>query len=505
MKVSLKFVCLCGVTLSFSCLVVSICWLRMLKETDDAGVFSLEVALGRDGELVVPVPVGERAVVRVVPKDLLEHEALDEAETSSSKPPLSSSKSAANNKAELSSKVECCGSPLNANVEFSLISGCTTVINTWSVAKLYFEGSKSLLNSMYKSSTSHFYKTMTEYHCFLHSARLAAQTTGVVGPRVVLCGKPGTGKHTLLRTLGNLAARTSWHPTLVDLSLETQSIGLPQCIGAASLDYPLALDETYDNCVSLCYMVGRPPTAEGMVDPLYRHYTRELLQSVVQRLQHEGDEQRIVRSSGCLVLVPYTVGGIEAAEFVRDVVETIDATHVCCIGDAQLFAQLHTAMAGSSFGDEKCVTSKGTLVHTCFLASTTSPMMRSVALLRSAANTRCSILFNGAGNITATPMRVKRRLNQVVLLRLSWREGRPFASKIEGREMHQCAGLVAAVVDVAAKSSASLFQTPVLAFAQVISVDVVEVIVLVAAVESALPTGILTLVVSDFCWTDESK
>lgn len=253
----------------------------------------IEIAIPRDCELRIYVPLDEPLPNR-------------QQGTGASVRLLGPPSGSAANSQQQQQRVEVFGAQMIPQARYFLQRGSVVVVCAWTDAKVELTGSATLLSPQqwWVGGDGMHARPLLEYHAVLATAReaakgrrdaavaeaervavasAAASKTGddddaaavaaaaaanasipafAGGPRVLICGKEGSGKHTAMRTLANYAARQHYPTTVVDLSLATQSIGLPGSVASCVADYPLPASEpNYDASPSrLAYYVGAMET-----------------------------------------------------------------------------------------------------------------------------------------------------------------------------------------------------------------------------------------------------
>ena len=110
---------------------------------------------------------------------------------------------------------------------------------TWHTAILEITGT---MDTDYISTESGMEKYI-DTHANINEDRDTAKFHRAVGPKVLVCGSPNSGKSTLCKILTNYALKMGYNPIYVDLDIETNLIVPPGCIGASKVKLPLPNDD----------------------------------------------------------------------------------------------------------------------------------------------------------------------------------------------------------------------------------------------------------------------
>eukprot|EP00758_Cryptobia_borreli_P002230 Tbor_TRINITY_DN2878_c0_g1::TRINITY_DN2878_c0_g1_i1::g.23236::m.23236/K14399/CLP1, HERB; polyribonucleotide 5'-hydroxyl-kinase len=333
----------------------------------------------------------------IVPADheLRIYTPLDESHESSIR--LAGNKSAAG---DCRGDADFFGAPMMEGEKYLLLPGEICVLHSWSDVTVEIDGSEQLHygGCIEIAGNGMHARPLAEYDSRLRDARDRAMKASRgpssaagfnedidfdgIGPRVLIVGKPSSGKHAALRTLGNYAAWQGYRPTIVDFNPSTsQCVGLPGSIGACVQEFPLRPDDGagYQSfCGTLLYTVGtttaqydqvvvKSPAVNSAATPIsglladafmtsqrsipaaYKHYVRLLANKVNERL-FKGVCGTISAYSGCIAVAP-SVTGRDGLDLIKIIIETLQATHVLCIGDGHLHSQLQRAFPSKAFMD----------------------------------------------------------------------------------------------------------------------------------------------------------
>jgi hypothetical protein len=288
-------------------------------------------------------------------------------------------------------RLEVNGSILYPAGSYQLLGGSSFSIFAWQGGTVRIRGSLALRLGLQKATTSN-YRTFMELHCILHLrrefARSATTLTDRVGPRVVICGGRGVGKHSLMVSLANWAARLGFTPTVVDGSVETQSLALPGSIGIAAWDFPTTIDEGSAGLpvtVVGCGLLS-PHSTTGCKDGSLAHqmtplgvsgasalainpyptgpavnpiYTRALTQAVDIALQRVTSHLNDAAGpSGLIILLPQ-LPRRQGFEVIQGVIDQADATHVFCFGDDFVVSQLSQRYGTANLNDPQIALKPG--------------------------------------------------------------------------------------------------------------------------------------------------
>ncbi|CCW71012.1 unnamed protein product [Phytomonas sp. Hart1] len=241
-------------------------------------------------------------------------------------------------------RVECLGAPLFVDVSYYLIPGEQVALFSWTNAVILIEGSDLLLRNVFRTSIRSLNRAIIEYHSFLHEVRAESEKSLIEGPITLLCGRDDSIKLSTAKTLCNYATRTGWKPLLVDLDCRRSPIlGIPGSVSASVVEFPITLDEVFSHThVSITFFVGttepQHQAEDKMLSPSYVHYSRFLLSCCNDRLTKH--QSNIFGWSGMIVIVPELMDNA-AVNFITDIVEAHNVSHILTFGDDYLFHKLH--------------------------------------------------------------------------------------------------------------------------------------------------------------------
>lgn len=424
------------------------------------------VTIPTDGELIITVPLSEpkcSASIRLEPST-----------------------------GTTDSRVDVAGSPLIADISYYLLPGSTLCVFAWAVGIVRIEGSEQLLRSIVRSSAKSITRPLVEYHCVLHTQRVAAEKMQSAGPVTLICGGNLSGKLMVARTLANYAARAGWKPTLADLDPGVhQMVGLPGSIGAAIVDYPVSLDEvTQLSLVSTTFFVGSTEVesfsklGEAAMGAAYVHFSKLLLNCVRERLAAHAND--LYGFSGAVIVLP-EVHGTSGLNFVSEVVQQYDVTNVLCLGDDDLFHLLYLRHDRGNANQLDYVKidriSHNFSVVPPANADTLLPL-------------RFRDYFFGAGAVGLHPSQWSRPFNNIDVLLLKDEQGQVVLSAVAKEELQGIVGCIGALY--AAKSVSALQASPV-AYARVQSIDPAGIYFLTST-HFMFPSEKLTLLVGNVRW-----
>lgn len=449
--------------------------------------------LQKDGELRVYVPADERgASVRMLP--------------------------------HADSRCEVFGAPMQPDVAYHVQPGAAFAVFAWTASVIRLHGSKVFRCSAGRCSITN-YKALAELHATIHASRVAAQNEKVplqrMGPRVVVTGALGTGKHTVAKTLANYGARNGWPVVLVDLDPCNSLVTVPGAVGAAVWEYPSSLDEGLMAAVTTSYFVGSTAIQQGgcAVSRAYSSAVNNVLEVMEQRLSaHTSDP---AGWAGAIIVVPHLRGKAGADFIVDSVIERCAATHVISLGEdffmaallGHLEAQsssLRTPVKGASAPDSRLFVSRGSEVTLFSLSPGTGPCRRSDSQTRRLIAARWREYFYGLPpHLQLQPLRFRRAEREVRLYSIVERSS--LATATDGGVSYQRIDLtaahlrgtkndIAAVVDTL--SEATAITASVLCYIHITEVDVVtsDVTFLSPVHESALPKPLMAIVGSALTW-----
>lgn len=243
-------------------------------------------------------------------------------------------------------KVDIMGAPMIPDVQYNLLPGTTVSLYSWSSSTIDICGSPTLIKNIHRNPCKSLIRPLVEYHCLLHQGRSDADKKSGIGPITLICGNSVGSKPQIGRTLCSYAARCGWKPLLVDLDCGVlQSIGVPGCISAAAVEYPIAVDEVISQThMSLLYFTGslecqKNTDMEVIMNPIYCNYVTVLMDVIEQRFStHMGTLHSL---SGAIIIIPELVG-TSGINFVIELIEKYAISNVLCCGDDFLFHKLYS-------------------------------------------------------------------------------------------------------------------------------------------------------------------
>jgi polyribonucleotide 5'-hydroxyl-kinase len=113
-------------------------------------------------------------------------------------------------------------------------SGVKTKLVTWHGCVLEVEGQCSNESvASYANPADNPAVSYLNFHAKLKELRDMARQTGVVGPRVLIAGPPGTGKTTVARTLTSYATKQGHQPLVLNADPSEGLLTLPGTLSAA--------------------------------------------------------------------------------------------------------------------------------------------------------------------------------------------------------------------------------------------------------------------------------
>ena len=433
-------------------------------------------------------------------------------------------------------RAEIFGCPMQPDVHYSLPRGQSFPVFGWTPCVIQVAGTKSLLRSILCSLKDPLNSTrpLAEYHFLLHEARQDAEKAGEVGPRVLICGGPCTGKHAAAKLLANYATRFGWSPIVADLSLESQSIAIPGAMAAVVQEYPTTVDEEVSsNQVTLSYFLGRlkpqivadsdPLCSEGLsIDPTFGHYSETLAGDVMNRLQSH--RQSIGASSGSICIMP-ALTGLDGVAAVTKLLDKFEATHCLVIGDEFLFAHLSLALSARDLARGQAKARGRRVFHAPTKSSTLGYRMLSIDRLSASPHVfprserymdtlvrmRFETYFSGPIHCKIQSSEFSRQHRDIQFLVLGGEIGTSQATAtvhpLDKRE--SVVGSIGAVVvdpsglqrgRSSTSAAGSILQQPVAGFVRITRVDAVEVAFLCSLALPALPVGLLTILIGNVTW-----
>ncbi|CAJ1027887.1 N-terminal beta-sandwich domain of polyadenylation factor [Leishmania utingensis] len=427
---------------------------------------SISVTIPADGELIITVPSNE-------PK----------CSASIKLEPFSGT---------ADSQVDVAGSPLVTDISYYLLPGVTLNVFAWTTSVVRIEGSEQLLRGVIRTSTKSITRPLVEYHCVLHTQRVAAEKTQSCGPMMLICGGQLAGKIMVARTLANYAARAGWKPILVDMDPGVQQmVGLPGSIGAAIVDYPLSLDEIMAlSFVSTTYFVGTTEVesfnklGEAFTGAAYVHFSKLLLNCVRERLLiHSHD---LYGFSGAIILLP-EVHGSAGMNVISELIQQYDISNVLCLGDDDLF---HTLYLRHDRGN----TALSNYVKIDRISHNFSvvPPVNADAVMP----LKYSDYFLGTGAVDLHPSQWSKPFNNIDVLILKEEHGQVVLSPVPKEELQGIVGCIGALYSP--KSGSALQASPV-AYARVQTIDPTGVCFLTST-HFTFPSEKLTLLVGSVRW-----
>ncbi|KAG5503369.1 hypothetical protein GH5_04441 [Leishmania sp. Ghana 2012 LV757] len=390
------------------------------------------------------------------------------------------------------SRVDVAGSPLVTDISYYLLPGVTLNVFAWTVSIVRIEGSERLLRGVIRSPAKSITRPLVEYHCVLHTQRVAAEKTQSSGPMTLICGGELAGKMVAARTLANYSARAGWKLTLVDLDPGVdQVVGLPGSIGAAIVEYPLALDEVIAlSLVSTTYFVGTTEVesfdklGEACVKAAYTHFSKLLLNCVRERLSTHANN--LYGFSGAIIVLP-EIHGNGGVNFVSELIQQYDISNVLCLGDDDLFHTLYLRHdRGNSAQPDYVKIDR--ISHNFSVV----PPPNADAVLPS----RYSDYFLGAGVVDLHPSQWSKPFNSIDVLIVKEEQGQVVLSPIPKEELQGIVGCIGALHSF--KSGSPLQSSP-LAYARIQTIDPAGIYFLTST-HFTFPSEKLTLLVGNVRW-----
>lgn len=400
--------------------------------------------------------------------------------------------------------VEVNGAPLRPATSYQLIPGSTVRIVCWCAsATVIVEGSKQLLQNIYRTAVSPTAQAVAEYNCLLHEDRAHG-----VAPRVLVLGRNETGKLDIAVTLVNYASRFGWSPFFVDLDpSERQSVSLPGSVGVARVENPIFFDEDVASSHLTTHFFTGTMSAQRFnrcyhndesVNAVWLHFAKTASDVV--------HKAKASNSSGAIILAPYLTG----SDGVRAVCELIDyakITHVIVAHDDDIHDRLCSVFHESSDSQRSPTlpnlfqTKSGTPFRVDKLAGasanlTVSSRSRAIKTLQ----WRLQSFFHGYGLGRINPFVYdKLSLSSTSLFRWVSKDGKPSAVLVERAHLDGVVNCLAAIVDPlqARKDMGGLLASCVCGFARIQSVDGQELSLLTNLPKAAIPFSRFTLIIGD--------
>lgn len=121
------------------------------------------------------------------------------------------------------------------------LRGANAAVFSWEGAKLELSGDGAGAMAYLSDETP-----MPHYlnlHDALEARRRRAFSQNGAGPRICIVGPTDSGKSTLCRMLGSWAARSAWHPVLVDVDIGQGSTTVPGTVSSVVLESPIDIEE----------------------------------------------------------------------------------------------------------------------------------------------------------------------------------------------------------------------------------------------------------------------
>eukprot|EP01062_Namystynia_karyoxenos_P012122 TRINITY_DN14358_c0_g1_i1.p1 TRINITY_DN14358_c0_g1~~TRINITY_DN14358_c0_g1_i1.p1 ORF type:complete len:444 (+),score=130.22 TRINITY_DN14358_c0_g1_i1:99-1430(+) len=241
---------------------------------------------------------------------------------------------------------EMLGAEMAPGHKYQLYPGSSCSVFTWHGCSVKVENVAA--GECYRADQN----PMPDYalaHSWLEKMRRTAKEAKVedgadpaIGPRVLVCGPPDSGKATLARMLVNYAARLDWQLTYADLDVSLNSIAVPGSIAAVPVDCPVPIDEGFSFFPPLCFHFGH--TAIESNERLYGELVAKMGQIVRRRDAAEEVAQ------GGLVVKAMADGGRQDMRRLLHIIDSFDIRQVFVMGDDRLHAQLRQLRDSTELG-----------------------------------------------------------------------------------------------------------------------------------------------------------
>lgn len=199
-------------------------------------------------------------------------------------------------------------------------------------------------------------------HFYLQKLRNAAAQPGArgVGPRVMVCGAPTSGKTSVVKSLLALATRSGMGCVGVGVDPKDGMLALPGTVGAAVFrglmdvesggisvgDTPSSGPAAVPSKVPVVYLYGRRKVEEE--SGAWREVCKKLAGAVKGRMTADEGTRR----AGVVVDVPSLAKG--GVDLLTGIAQDFDINIVVVLGSARLNAELQKRLAGSktSLGED---------------------------------------------------------------------------------------------------------------------------------------------------------
>ncbi|KAH8845355.1 Cleavage polyadenylation factor subunit clp1 [Pyricularia oryzae] len=247
------------------------------------------------------------------------------------------------------------GTELALNVAYTL-SGVKSKILSWHGANLSIEGitdHESVAGPDDAANTAHL-----NLHAFLQRSReAAARSNGggrsaPHGPRVLVAGKTGCGRTSLVRTLAAWATRTGAQPMVVDADPGEGLLTLPGTLSAAV--FGTVMDVASEGGWGAAPSSG--PSAVPVKLPLVFYYGRRrveedrdlykgVVNSISSAISARAADDPAVRSAGMLIDTPPYVEG-KGADVLVHIAEELNVNIIVTIDTPSLHTELTQRFSG---------------------------------------------------------------------------------------------------------------------------------------------------------------
>ncbi|KAJ4460834.1 putative Protein CLP1 [Paratrimastix pyriformis] len=263
---------------------------------------------------------------------------------------------------------------------------------------------------VYKASDTPM-PTYANIHFALETMREQAESSGSLGPRLVICGPVDSGKSSLSSILLGYATKRGRRPLFVDLDIGQGTISCPGVLAASVVDQPADVEDGLRVSAPLAYYFGHVSPTEN--PRRFRGLVEKLVAGIEARMAHDP----VVRCSG---LICNTMGWVDdlGYELLVHTCKSLQATSVVVIDHDRLYTDLDRHLNGPLAADPPPQpASAPSPVALIKVPKSGGVVSRPTAFRRSARFSRIRTYFHGPRD-TYSPARGNLKFDEIRLFRI---------------------------------------------------------------------------------------